>query len=51
MQILKNRGTFESRDGHDVIYLNEQKFAADPMGTMLHESGHFARILLLEEGN
>ena len=46
---LKNRGTFESRDGHNIIYLNEQEFAADPMGTLLHESGHFARIMLLKD--
>ena len=46
---LKNRGTFESRDGHDIMYLNEQEFAADPLGTFMHESGHFARIMILND--
>ena len=46
---LKNRGTFESRDGHDIMYLNEQEFAADPLGTFMHESGHFARIMILSD--
>jgi len=46
---LKNRGTFESRDGNNIIYLNEKEFAQDPMGAMLHESGHFARIMMLKD--
>ena len=45
---LKNRGTFESRDGHNIIYLNEKEFAQDPMAALFHESGHFARLMLLK---
>jgi hypothetical protein len=46
---MANRGQFESRDGHDVIYINEKEFAADPMGAFMHESGHFARVFILSD--
>jgi hypothetical protein len=46
---LKNRGTFEARDGHNIMYINEKEFAADPMGAFMHESGHFARIMILSD--
>ena len=46
---LKNRGTFEARDGHNIMYINEKEFAADPMGAFMHESGHFARIMVMSD--
>ena len=46
---MQNRGTFEARDGQKVIYLNENEFASDPMATFLHEAGHMARVITMDE--
>ena len=46
---MENRGTFESRDGQNLMYINEEQFAADPMGAFMHESGHFARVFILSD--
>lgn len=46
---MQNRGTFEARDGQTLIYLNEKEFAADPMATFMHEAGHLARVITMDE--
>ena len=45
----RNRGTFESRDGQKIIYLNEEEFASDPMATFMHEAGHMARVITMDD--
>ena len=47
---LKNRGSFETKDGHVLMYLNENEFNNDPMGTFFHEAGHFASFIMFEPG-
>jgi hypothetical protein len=46
---MENRGTFEARDGQTLIYLNEKEFSADPMATFMHEAGHLARVITMDE--
>ena len=46
---MQNRGTFEARDGQTLIYLNENEFSADPMATFMHEAGHLARVITMDE--
>lgn len=46
---MQNRGTFEARDGQTLIYLNENEFSADPMATFMHEAGHFARVVTMDQ--